>query len=462
MTFFGRSLSFQIAMVMALALLAATVVNIVFILSERERSGLIEASGPVITRFADLATAIEKDPDLAERQALSRARLGLPARLARVGVMSESRVDARNLPRSLRLEQRLLRALKDNDSTITEVRVATRMVAMRDLIAPNRDRPDRPPPLSSRRFREIVLTAQLPDGRWLVGDVAAPPPPEQDRFRLVLSTLVLFGAVLGAALWIAGRLARPLRDLALAAERVGEASPAPVAVRGPGDIRQTIEAFNAMSQRVGDLLTEKDVMLGAIGHDLRTPLTSLRIRLETMEPESEREKAIRTLEETSVLLETILDLARQGRSSEPAELVDLGDLVRIEIDAYAERGATIPLTIRDAVQVSCQPILFRRLVRNLIDNALGHGLGAEVSVRQEGAHAVLEIADKGPGMSPETLQSALRPFVRGEASRNRSKGGSGLGLALADAIAKAHGGSVSLANRQPTGLLVTVRLPAVS
>jgi signal transduction histidine kinase len=291
--------------------------------------------------------------------------------------------------------------------------------------------------------------------------MSVPLQPPPDGPRALIGILVLTTAVLGAALLVAHRVARPLQDLASAAEQVGATTaPEPVPVRGPGDVRQTIEAFNAMNRRVSDLLTEKDVMLGAIGHDLRTPLTSLRLRLESMEPEGEREKAIRTVEETSVLLESILDLARHGRSAEPTELVVLDDLVRSELDAYAERGAIIPLSTRDRVQIACQPMVFRRLLRNLLDNALNHGGGAQVSIRLEGKDALLEVADRGPGMSPETMESALRPFVRGEASRNRSSGGAGLGLALVDAIARAQGGSVSLANRNPTGLLVSVRLPA--
>lgn len=317
--------------------------------------------------------------------------------------------------------------------------------------------------MRDRDAREILLAAQLPDGRWLSGGVVTPEPPADEIWRLGASTFVTFAFVLGAALWIASRLSRPLRDLQTAASRVGAANdPEEVAVRGPGDVRQTLEAFNAMSRRVSQLLGEKDVMLGALGHDLRTPLASLRIRIETMEPEAERLKAIRTIEEAAQLLEDILELARQGRSSETLQMLDLSVLVQDIVEDYAETGAPVSLTASEKAPVACRPVLFRRALRNLIDNAVAYGQVARLSVSKTGSDVLVCIQDDGPGMSAEALATAGRPFVRGEASRSRSTGGAGLGLTLADAIAKAHGGELKLENRQPHGLAATIRLPAAA
>jgi signal transduction histidine kinase len=311
-----------------------------------------------------------------------------------------------------------------------------------------------------RDVREILLAARLPDGRWLNGAVVTPELPAGDVWRLAASTFVTFAFVLAAALWVASRLSRPLRDLTNAASRVGAAAdPEEVAVRGPGDVKQTLEAFNAMSRRVSQLLGEKDVMLGALGHDLRTPLASLRIRMETMEPESERLKAIRTIEEATQLLEDILELARQGRSNEPVQTMDLSILVRDVVEDYSETGAPVTLAASDKAPVACRPVLFRRALRNLIDNAVAYGACARLSVSKSGGDVLVRIEDDGPGMSAEAMATAGRPFVRGEASRSRSTGGAGLGLTLADAIAKAHGGELKLENREPQGLVATIRLP---
>jgi signal transduction histidine kinase len=321
--------------------------------------------------------------------------------------------------------------------------------------------PGEPPgEITLREAREILLAARLPDGRWLNGAVVTPEPPTDEIWRLGASTFVTFAFVLGAALWVASRLSRPLRDLQTAAARVGAANdPEEVSVRGPGDVRQTLEAFNAMSRRVSQLLGEKDVMLGALGHDLRTPLASLRIRIETMEPEAERLKVIRTIEEATQLLEDILELARQGRSSEPVKTVDVSVLVEDIVEDYAETGAPVTLAKSEKAPAACRPVLFRRALRNLIDNAVAYGQAARLSVSKSGDDVLVRIEDDGPGMSEEALTMAGRPFVRGEASRSRSTGGSGLGITLADAIAKAHGGELKLANREPHGLAATIKLP---
>ena len=279
-------------------------------------------------------------------------------------------------------------------------------------------------------------------------------------FLLGASTFIIFAFVLAAALWIASRVARPLQDLTAAAQKVGAAGePQEVTVQGPGDVRQTLEAFNAMSRRVSHLLGEKDVMLGALGHDLRTPLASLRIRLENMEPEAERVKAIRTIEEASELLEDILELARQGRSKEPVQTMDIAILVQDMVEDYAETGAPVSLSSFVKGPVACRPVLFRRALRNLIDNAVSYGERARLSVTRANGEVLVRVEDDGPGMSAEALASAADPFYRGDASRNRTTGGAGLGLTLADAIAKAHGGSLALENRTPRGFAATIKLP---
>jgi signal transduction histidine kinase len=483
--FLTRSLSGQIALVMAGALLVASAVNFTILMGERYRAGFIEQSGPALARFVDVAVEIFAQPPPVMRPIQIR-----PQGPGRYQVTPGNIIDNREIRRDERLEQRLLRALTEAEVAVAEVRAATRVAARQERGLQLDPQNRRGPPLLGdgagplrpraglqgpggpggtgaevpfRNVREIMLAARLPDGRWLSGVSATPEPPGDEIFRLGASTFVTFAFVLAAALWVASRLSRPLRDLQTAAARVGAATdPEEVAVRGPGDVRQTLEAFNAMSRRVSQLLGEKDVMLGALGHDLRTPLASLRIRIETMEPESERLKAIRTIEEATQLLEDILELARQGRSNEPVQVMDLSILVQDIVEDYAETGAPVTLAQSEKAPVACRPVLFRRALRNLIDNAIAYGQVARLSVVKAGGDVLVRIEDDGPGMSTEALAAAGRPFVRGEASRSRSTGGAGLGLTLADAIAKAHGGELKLENREPQGLAATIRLPAAS
>ena len=314
------------------------------------------------------------------------------------------------------------------------------------------------PPM--HELREILLSAQLPDGRWLSSFTMSPETTRGDAFLLAASTFVIFICVFAAALLVASRLSRPLRDLAAAAARVGDVDePQQVVARGPGDVQQTIDAFNAMSRRVSQLLREKDVMLGALGHDLRTPLSSLRIRLESMEPEAERQKAIRTIEEATELLEDILELSRQGKSREPERTMDVSVLVEDMVEDYAETGAPVTLAATQRSVAACRPVLMRRALRNLIDNAATYGGAARVTVENSAGQVSIHIDDDGPGMTEEALSKATDPFYRGEASRNRATGGAGLGLTLCEAIARAHRGSLVLQNRTPRGLRATIRLP---
>lgn len=459
-----RSIPGQLALVMAGALLIASLVNFVLLLGERQRASLFEQSLPAIARFADIAYEVfEAPPPVTERMVFGGRRQG-PGRYQ---LILHNPIDLRGLDRDAGLEERLHASLVNAGLTPGEIRASARVVA-RPNRAPEglgdepRGRPNPPSaPEGFREVREVILSAQLPDGRWFSSITMSPEPNRGDVVLLGVSTFVTFVFVLGAALLVARQVSRPLRDLTGAAARVGAANePEEVVVRGHGDVRQTLEAFNAMSRRVSQLLQEKDVMLGALGHDLRTPLASLRIRIESMEPEAERQKAVRTIEEASQLLEDILELSRHGRSREPERAMDLAVLAEDVVEDYVDTGAPVTLVVDGKSPVALRPVLFARAMRNLIDNAVTYGGAARVFVARAGAQVVVRIEDDGPGMSAEALATATAPFVRGESSRNRGTGGAGLGLTLADAIVKAHGGTLTLENRSPKGLAATITLPA--
>jgi signal transduction histidine kinase len=455
-----RSIPGQLALVMAGALLIASVVNFVLLLGERQRASLFEQSLPAIARFADIAYEVfEAPPPITERMVFGGRRQG-PGRYQ---LIENNPIDVRGLTRDASLEARLHESLVNAGLNPGEIRASARVIARPErgpeAVGPEQRGRVAPPP--APEVREIILSAQLPDGRWFSSITFSPEPNRGDAVLLGVSTFVTFVFVLGAALLVARQVSRPLRDLTQAAARVGAANePEEVVVRGHGDVRQTLEAFNAMSRRVSQLLQEKDVMLGALGHDLRTPLASLRIRIESMQPDSERQKAIRTIEEASQLLEDILELSRRGRSREPERAMDLAVLVEDVVEDYVDTGAPVTIATGGKAPATLRPVLFARAMRNLIDNAVAYGGAARVSVSRAGDEVVVRIDDDGPGMSDEVLATATAPFVRGESSRNRETGGAGLGLTLADAIIKAHGGTLALQNRSPHGLAAIVTLPA--
>jgi signal transduction histidine kinase len=199
-------------------------------------------------------------------------------------------------------------------------------------------------------------------------------------------------------------------------------------------------------------------MLGAIGHDLKTPLASLRVRIESVEDEDERTKMAATVDEMVHILDDILILARLGKSSEALVLTDVNALVEMVAD---ELDGDDRLTVVESVEkcrAAVRPILLRRALRNLMGNALQYGGEAQIVTMCDGSQLSITIEDQGPGLTPEQLTDLFEPFARAENSRNRASGGSGLGLTIARAIARAHGGDVILENRSEGGLRAILRI----
>ena len=310
------------------------------------------------------------------------------------------------------------------------------------------------------RREVIVVTAEIGPRQWVT--TAAPLPSLNPGVfgALIFQTMVLYGFVLLTVLWVGGKLARPLRELRLAAERFDRRQPLePVAEQGPEDTRRLIAAFNAMRTRIVAMLDEKDRMLGAIGHDLRTPLASLRVRTELVEDEGERARMAATIDDMNRTLDDILSLARLGRPSEAEQRVDLPALVDNLVAEFEDLGADVALEDGSRLAVPMRPNLIKRAVRNLVENAVKYGGQARLRVRSEGGAALLEVDDDGPGIPEAEIARMFEPFTRLDGSRSRDTGGAGLGLALARAIVDAHGGQLTLANRAEGGLRATVRLP---
>jgi signal transduction histidine kinase len=273
--------------------------------------------------------------------------------------------------------------------------------------------------------------------------------------------LLVYLFVLAAAVLVAVRIAQPLQDLTEAAEAFrGRNEPLEVTPSGPADLRNAILAFNGMNERLVKLLNEKDRTLGAIGHDLRTPLASLRIRAESVEPAEERDRMIATIEEMTATLEDILTLARVGRSREPFEQTEVSALARSVAEDYREMGQPVTFSADVAGGANVQPNLLRRAIRNLVDNALKYGGGAEIKVKDGDERVTITVLDRGPGLAPEQLERVTGAFYRAEPSRNRETGGAGLGLSIAEAITDAHGGTLTLTTRDGGGLAAAISLPA--
>jgi signal transduction histidine kinase len=436
--FLPRSLIGQMALLIGAALLVAQLANFALVLNERQKLSLAQNQGPAVARYAGTAADLLQAPKEFRPAVLEDAS----RRGARFRVGRDSEVGAEAV-REPGIEARLADSLASAGVGAVEVRAA---------FGPPR----------GRGGRSLVLSAHLTPREWLNASLATPAPDAWLALRLGAATLFLYLIVLGATLFLAARIVRPLRDLAGAAESFGgRASPPVVEPRGPGDLRRAIEAFNAMNARVSALLDEKDRMLGAIGHDLRTPLASLRLRAEAVEEGETRDRIVAITEEMTAMLEDILVLARSGRLREPPRRVDVAALAETVAEEFTELGADVTFASEGRAVASVRTDLLRRALRNLVDNAVKYGGSAEIRLAgREGEAIRIEVADRGPGLPPGQLARAAEPFYRAEQSRSRSTGGAGLGLAIAHAVAESHGGTLTLASRAGGGLLATLLLPA--
>ncbi|GAO54028.1 HAMP domain-containing sensor histidine kinase [Novosphingobium sp. MD-1] len=316
-----------------------------------------------------------------------------------------------------------------------------------------------PPP------RLVIASFKRSDGTWLSARVLTPAGERQLLISLLWQTVLLYLVLIGAVALILRRIAQPLKALTRRVEDFARdrSIDGQLVPGGPEDIRRLIEAHNAMEARIAGLLDEKDVMLGAIGHDLKTPLAALRVRIEAVEDDAERGRMAKVIEDINRSLDDILSLARVGRPSDPLEMTELSALVADVADEFEDMGEDVTLGDTARIVLPVRATWLRRAMRNLVSNALRYGQRARVSLVREGNEAVLRIEDDGPGIPEGEIARMMEPFTRLEASRNTATGGTGLGLTLARAIADQHGGSLVLANRveagRIAGLVATLRLP---
>jgi signal transduction histidine kinase len=314
-------------------------------------------------------------------------------------------------------------------------------------------------PHGMRHPRAVTEIAQpLTPHRWLMTRYERPlPPPGPPDILLAAAA----GTILtcAAAAWIAGRVSRPLSALAAAADAVARGRNAPrLEARGPDDLKRAAEAFNAMSDRVQRTLDSHRQLLSAVGHDLRTPISAMRITAEFVGDAEVRDRLTRNLEELQSLTEAVLDAARAS-PGEATRRVDLAALIESLCADLVDLGDPVEVAIEGSAPCLCRPNEIRRALRNLIENAVRYGGRARVSLETQDDSYLAIVDDDGPGIPPERLERVFEPFVRLEASRSNTTGGAGLGLTLARTIAREHGGDVTLENRAGGGLRAKLSLP---
>ncbi len=305
---------------------------------------------------------------------------------------------------------------------------------------------------------ELALSIRLAQGNWLNVRTLFDRPDLQVSQQALLPLALMAAAVALVALVTARRVVGPMRALAAGADRLGRGLDAdPLPLTGPTEVRETTQAFNRMQDRLTRFVTERTHLLAAINHDLRSPLTAMRLRLEMLDETEDTDRLCALVDEMQEMVEATLAFARGAAQAEPAATVDLATvLAELAVDAGAGKASFAPSA---PVVATVRPNALNRALRNLIDNAIRYGDAAQITLTREPGAARITIADTGPGLPEDQLQAVFEPFVRFETSRSRDTGGAGLGLAIARTIVQAHGGEVHLHNRQEGGLEAVLRLP---
>jgi signal transduction histidine kinase len=307
----------------------------------------------------------------------------------------------------------------------------------------------------------FLIAADLHDGRW----VTIEPSHRAARRRLVQSLASIFlGTLLIAAIAIltARSLIAPLSQLATAADALGR-SPEIIETPQPAirEFAAIHSAFDTMQKRLKRFVNERTHMLASISHDLRTPLTRLRLQAEYVADPELRDGMLANIDAMRNMLNETLSFAEGDASVDASAPFDLASILISLCDEASDAGAQAEYNGPDHVTAFGRRTAIRRMLSNLIDNALRYGGAARVTLREDATDWIVAVADDGPGIPPESFEQAFEPFQRLESSRNRETGGTGLGLAIARDIALAHGGQISLANASPDsgGLIVTVLFP---
>ncbi len=306
---------------------------------------------------------------------------------------------------------------------------------------------------------QLSLHTALTDGTPLTVELM---PPRMSVSPWVAAALTLQLALLALFTWIAVRIAtEPLSRLRRAADALGsDPNGVPLPEDGPDEVARAAAAFNAMQRRIADYVAERIRIVAAISHDLQTPITRMRLRADLLDDEALRHKLHSDLHDMQVLVEQGIDFARASRDTvEPICATDLHALLDSLICDYTDAGEQISLTGDAGAPVLTRPRALRRIVTNLIDNALKFGREVEVDIGQDAGKIVVSVLDRGPGIPLEKLQSVMQPFVRLEESRSRDTGGSGLGLAIAGQLAATLNGTLTLSNRTGGGLQAQLSLP---
>lgn len=429
------SLASRLIALLLLALALAQVVSLLVFSHERGRAAELSARQYVQNRVVSTVNLLADTPAEQRRAVLRRANTaGLRVHLAR----QPRRIGPPETAEERALAGHLREALGASAGAIH-----VRLRGGRDV--------DRP---------LIAIAVQLTDGPWLLAvKILREPPPQWSAASLLALLLSALFIVVAVILGVRG-ITASLRRLSDAADRLGRGERLPALPEtGPADLRRTAAAFNRMQARLERFLSDRTRMLAAVSHDLRTPITALRLRAEFIEDDDNRAHIQQTLDDMQRITEATLDFARSETGSEASQSVNLSVLIERLASGHQAMGHDVSVSAPGDVTLTCRRSLITRALRNLIDNALTYGGRAKLTLNARDDRLAIHVADAGPGIPAADRERVFDPFVRLEGSRNAETGGVGLGLSIARGAARAHGGDIRFVDDPQAGFTVVLSLP---
>ena len=428
------SIYLRVAGVLLIGLLAAQWISEQLYQEERERLLSHLIAGPLVQRLNTVADKLDKTP------AGERAELLRVVNSSRIVFSLEDRPVGGSPSGALgKLQTRLREAMGPR-----------RRVA----VSGGPEETDAGVPILTR------ITFVLADGQVVMATHRYPGDEGVTPSRHLPLLTGYFVAIAFLALLAMRWAVQPLRRLAKAADALGrDLGGPPLPETGPREVRQAAHAFNTMQSRLASYLEDRLRILAAVSHDLKTPITRLKLRAEMLPDEIQREKFLRDLDDMETMIGATLDFLRGEARKEASAQLDINALLSTLRDDMEALGEPVDVTGEALQPLRARPQALKRCLSNLLENAVRYGGGAHVLVRDDPHELAILIDDNGPGIPEEKLEQMFEPFRRGEDSRNRDTGGVGLGLAIARNLARAHGGEVTLANRPEGGLRVRVALP---
>ncbi len=473
-----QTLAGQMIALLLLALIGSQLLSFWFFFDERRAAVRTAAQGHVFSRTGSIVRLLSETPPRLHSQildAINNPRLRFW--LSREPVADES---AAGDGRSALLTDNLRRELPSGiekafvnvheDGALFSRPWRRRQAHDRRL---RENRPDRPWPRSEPRPRGgsehprhhahrlgLKVSVLIADQRWLNAETALFIPPLAWAMPSFVAIGLTAVALIIIVVVMVRRITRPMQRLATAADQLGRGEAVePLREEGPRDVRQTTRAFDRMRERLQRFVKDRTTMLAAISHDLRTPLTTLRLRAEFIDDPEAKEKMLATIDEMNAMVEATLAFAREEAAQEDTRTTDLATLTESVCADLTDIGHDIEFTPAERMPYACRPVGLKRAIRNLVENAVRYGIRARARIERSDTAYRIIVDDDGPGIPEGKLGTVFEPFMRLDESRNMESGGIGLGLSIVRSIVQSHGGEVGLENRPEGGLRATITLP---